>query len=106
MPDVTHRSTPTEVTMFEGLPGWEIVGPGLDDLANGRQTIAAELVSSASDALRQRGLIVAGSPPSDGESLYRLIVADVGEPRAHGRYNALRRRLASFLRASARARAG
>jgi len=33
-------------------------------------------------------------------TLYALIAAEVGEGRAHSRYNALRRRLAKFLRAA------
>lgn len=97
---------PTESTPFEGLPGWEIVRVGLGDLANRRSTIAAELVASASSALRARGLSVPDRSVVTSPGLYELIVADVGEQRAHGRYNALRRRLSSFLRAAAHARPG
>ena len=65
----------------------------------GRGTTAALLVASASERLRRLGLHVAGQPETNvAGRLYALVEADVGAGRAHGRYNALRRRLASFLR--------
>jgi hypothetical protein len=95
------RSTPR----LEDLPGWELVGPGLADLAAGRETIPGELVRQASGRLRELGLDVAAEwSAADAHRLYDLVAADVGPRRAHGRYNALRRRLASFIRAGARAR--
>jgi hypothetical protein len=85
---------------FSGLPGWELVSAGLKDRAAGRQTIPALLVDSASERLARLGLPVPGSHAADAtERLYRLVEAEVGETQAHSRYNALRRRLASFLRA-------
>lgn len=89
---------------YEGLPGWELVGPGLADLGAGRVTVAGSLVALASERLLDLGIDVpirrpAGSP----EELYELVVAQVGARRAHARYNALRRRLASFLNAMATA---
>jgi hypothetical protein len=84
---------------FEGLPGWEIVSAGLADLAAGRISVASLLVQSVSVRMRQLGIVL---PPSAGgggnAALYVLVAAQVGEGRAHSHYNALRRRLAKFLR--------
>lgn len=89
---------------YDRLPGWEIVSAGLADLAAGRSTVAAMLVASASERLRDAGILVPGIPIPDAQArLYELLTAEVGEGRAHGRYNALRRRLASFLRSAANA---
>lgn len=83
------------------LPGWEIVSAGLADLAAGSTTAEALLVASASERLGRIGLHVPSERPVDAPArLYELLVAEVGEGAAHGRYNALRRRLASFLRAA------
>jgi hypothetical protein len=87
---------------YARLPGWELVSAGLEDLAAGRVTVEAALVRSASIQLRSLGLEV---PALEGEgaSLYDLVSARVGEAEAHSQYNALRRRLASFLRTASRA---
>lgn len=89
---------------YEALPGWELVGPGLADLAAGRHTVPSALVALASGRLLALEIAVpvrdrVGSP----EALYVLVVAEVGERRAHARYNALRRRLTSFINAVAAA---
>ena len=88
------------------LPGAELVEPGLADLAAGRETIAALLVASAAERLAEVGRPVPAFDP-DGLTarLYGLIEASVGDAQAHATYNALRRRLVSYLR-SARPRAG
>ena len=82
------------------LPGADLVSAGLDDLAAGRPSIEAALVSVASGRLGELGVELPG-PPVAGASdrLYELVERQVGEARAHSRYNALRRRLSSFLRA-------
>jgi hypothetical protein len=92
---------------FGGLPGWELVGKGVADLAAGRSSIEAALALSASVRLRRAGIdLPSAAVPGEGSELYRLVMDDVGERRAHTRYNALRRRLLSFLRAASRATAG
>ncbi len=70
------------------------------DLAAGEETTEALLVSLASTKLRLLGLDV--SPPLEDPELrlYRLLERDHGDA-AHGRYNALVRRLVSFERALA-----
>jgi hypothetical protein len=92
---------------LEAVPGWELVSKGVADLQVGRSTIEAALVRSAAPRLRALGLPVAdGAAELTDSSLYDLVVSEVGPARAHGRYNALRRRLASFLRAAPHARSG
>ncbi len=90
-----------DASRFAGLPGWEIVSVGLTDLAAGRTSVASLLVLSVSVRMRQLGIVVPPSTVEDGNAaLYALVAAEVGERRAHGRYNALRRRVAKFLRAA------
>jgi hypothetical protein len=83
------------------LPGAELVRAGLADLADGRETVAAQLVRIGSPRLRACGIEV----PVTGEAaleadrrLYRLLSAEHGD-EAHSRYNALIRELVSFERA-------
>lgn len=84
---------------FSGLPGAELVGPGLRDLAAGCETVPALLVAIAAARLRRLDLPVADHSFVDAElRLYRLLCRE--EPAgAYERYNALLRRLASFAHA-------
>ncbi|HEX2085338.1 MAG TPA: hypothetical protein VHF89_06625 [Solirubrobacteraceae bacterium] len=90
---------------FDGAPGADLVAAGLDDLARGRETAEALLVCMARTRLRSVGVevpAVAVDHPS--HRLYDLLAED--DPlTAHGRFNALVRRLASFARAAEHARA-
>lgn len=83
------------------VPGWELVSAGLSDLRAGRESIEGLLVVSAAERLGTLGIGVPGEW-SDGvpQRLYALVVDQVGEGRAHSRYNALHRRLLSFLRSA------
>jgi hypothetical protein len=83
------------------LPGWEIVDVGLHDLEDGRRdSIPALVVSIGAPRLGQLGITVT-SPVADAEhTLYELLAAEDPDA-AHGRYNALVRRLVSFERAAA-----
>ena len=90
------------------LPGSELILAGIGDLRSGRRTAAALLVAVGADRLRTAGLDV---PPiavgrdAPEHQLYELLA--LTEPdAAHGRYNALIRRLVSFERALERAQAG
>lgn len=86
------------------LPGCELVRRGLEDLESARESEEALLVSIGAPRLRRSGLDVSRPLESPEHRLYSLLAAD--EPdAAHGRYNALVRRLVSFERAlDARAR--
>jgi hypothetical protein len=88
------------VTVDSDLPGAELVGPGLQDLAAGRRTVEALVVSVAPERLRELGYSV-DRPLVDPElELWRMLAREDPDS-AHGRVNALLRRLDSFLRAAA-----
>lgn len=82
------------------LPGQDLFEEGVADLRVGRTSQASLLVSLARTRLTAVGLDV---PPSASDSaahdLYDLLAAEHAES-AHGRYNALRRRIASFAQAA------
>jgi hypothetical protein len=83
---------------MSGLPGGDLVAQGLSDLAAGRETIAALLVSIGAPRLSALGIAVPGSVRSPELRLYRLLARE-GERDAHSRFNALVRRLVSYERA-------
>ncbi len=84
---------------FEGLPGGDLVEQGLSDLAAGRESVPALLVSIGAPRLRQVGIEVPSALPSPEHRLY-LRLQDVDPDSAHSQYNALVRRLVSFERAA------
>jgi hypothetical protein len=88
-----------------GLPGSDLVAAGVADLRAGRLSSSALLVASASKRLRAAGVDVPEQDVDDAwHRLYALLAEE--DPRtAHGRHNALVRRLVSFARAAAHARA-
>lgn len=80
------------------LPGEELIQAGIDDLREGRRTVAAWLVSIGAPRLRAGGIVVP-EPLEDAEhGLYELLSREDPDA-AHGRYNALLRRLVSYERA-------
>jgi hypothetical protein len=82
------------------MPGSELIEVGLRDLAEGRGSVPALLVSIGAPRLRQLGFEVI-SPIEDADhALYRQL-AEEDPDSAHSRYNALVRRLVSFERAAA-----
>jgi hypothetical protein len=82
------------------LPGADLVEQGLDDLRCGRETVASMLVAQGAERLRELGIEVPIDVPDAHLRMYALLSAELGDG-AHSRYNALRRRLVSFLRAKA-----
>lgn len=90
---------------FARLPGGDLVGEGLRDLDADRLTVAALLVRTAAPRLRTLGIEVPVAPPE--RSWHRLydLLASEDAASAHGRYNALLRRVASFAHAAEHARA-
>ena len=102
-----YRARMPAVVIDEAIPGADLVDTGLADLAAGRESIEALLVLQASGRLRLLGYDVPEPAVASPEArMYELIVMQVGSRRAHGRYNALRRRLSSFIRAAPRAAIG
>lgn len=82
------------------LPGADLVEQGIVDLRMRRETKEALLVSIGSPRLRTLGIDVP-EPMADPEHrLYELLARDDVDA-AHGRYNALIRRLVSYERAAA-----
>lgn len=92
---------------LRNLPGAEIVLPGIDDLAAGRESLNAKAVQAAAPRLRRAGL---DAPSAEGTApaahrLYEQLSEELGD-RAHSRYNAILARVASFAGAAERARTG
>ena len=86
---------------WAAIPGADLVELGLADLRAGQETEAALLVSIGAPRLRRAGIVV-HEPIDDAEHrLYALLQRSSGDA-AHGRYNALVRRLVSFERAVGR----
>lgn len=84
---------------FESLPGGSIVRQGLLDLAGGKKTPSALLVSIGRPRLRGLGLPVPEIASQPANALYALL-AESEPDSAHSRYNALIRILVSFERAA------
>lgn len=85
------------------LPGADLIRAGVADLAAGIESVPALLVAVGAPRLRRLGYVVPDSRPNPEHRLYALLARD--DPNsAHGRYNALVRRLVSFERALACAR--
>ncbi len=89
-----------QLANLTALPGADLVGIGIDDLAAGRESVAAVLVAIGASRLRRLGLEVPSVGIDDPERrLYDLLTVTHGDA-AHGQYNALIRRLVSFERAA------
>lgn len=83
----------------EALPGEEWIREGVDDLAHGRESVAALLVAVGAPRLRRAGIAVPRHGFDHAEHrLYELLARSHADS-AHSRYNALIRRLVSFERA-------
>lgn len=84
---------------FAALPGYEWIRDGLADLARGEETAAALLVSIGAPRLRGVGIEVPSPIPTPERRLHELLHRE-DQDSAHGRYNALVRRLISFEQAA------
>lgn len=82
------------------LPGFDLVRDGLRDLAAGRVSDAALLVSIATPRLRLLGIPVRRPLANPEDALFASLVERHGDG-AHSAYNALVRRITSFTRAAA-----
>jgi len=81
-------------------PGEELIRQGLHDLAQGRETIPALLVSIGAPRLRRLGILISHPMLSSPEHrLYEMLRASDPDG-SHSQYNALIRRLVSFERAA------
>jgi hypothetical protein len=86
------------------IPGSDLVRKGLADLAAGRETVEALLVAIGAPRLRRLGFAVPEHPFAMPEHRLFETLSRSGPDAAHGRFNALLRRLVSFERACACAR--
>jgi hypothetical protein len=84
----------------EVLPGGDLVSQGLADLREGRESVAALLVSIGAPRLRTLGVQVPPTVEEPEHRLYERLRQEFADA-AHSRYNALVRRLVSFERALA-----
>ncbi|MEO8196299.1 MAG: hypothetical protein ABI689_06215 [Thermoanaerobaculia bacterium] len=82
------------------FPGAELICKGLIDLEHGEESEESLLVEISASKLRQLGFEIAvpRRPLPEHALFQRLVTAD--PDRAHSRYNALLRRLASFHRSA------
>jgi hypothetical protein len=86
--------------MNGALPGEDLIEEGMQDLRDGRETIAALLVAIGAPRLRTLGIDLPDQlPPNPEHRLYDLL-AEGDQDSAHSRYNAFIRRLVSFERAA------
>lgn len=86
---------------IDDLPGSRVVERGLVDLHAGVRSTESLLVSAGAERLRALGVWFPGPVEIDSEpelALYRHL-AEIGVPDPYSTYNALRRELASFVRA-------
>jgi hypothetical protein len=84
---------------FAELPGADLVDRGVSDLAAGHRSLEALLVSRASQRLRSCGVPIGEPLPDADRELYELLTERHGTG-AHSAYNALTRRLVSFMHAA------
>lgn len=87
-------------TAVPSLPGVELVGKGLHDLAARIVSDESLLVSVAAPRLRLLGIRVPVAHTDPEAQLYDRLAARLGNG-AHSQYNALIRRAVSFARAAA-----
>ena len=93
------RSRGTIAAMYDHLPGGDLVQAGLRDLERGIESTNALLVASFATRLRREGVAVPEHAFADPEHRLYELLAREDPDSAHGRYNALVRRLVSFARA-------
>ena len=88
---------------FSALPGGDLVARGLEDLGAGRETAESLLVLIGRPRLALLGITfeLPGWAPAIAEHRLYERLAEEDSDSAHGRYNALIRRLVSFERAAA-----
>ena len=82
------------------LPGEDLIEAGVQDLHDGRETIAALLVAIGSPRLRRLGLELPDHLPTNPEHRLYDLLAETDQDSAHSRYNAFIRKLVSYERAA------
>lgn len=90
--------------MNAALPGGNLIDTGLQDLRDGRETIAALLVAIGAPKLRRLGFELPDHLPQEPEHRLYDLLSETDEDSAHSRYNSLVKKLVSFERAAERIR--
>ncbi len=79
-------------------PGHEFIEQGLLDISQAKSTIYSALLFSAKSRLENLGIVLNGVSPIDPSmELYQSLYLQYGDA-AHSKFNALNRRLISFMR--------
>ena len=91
--------TDPRLEWLDALPGGELVRQGLVDLEAGIESVPSLLVSIGASRLRRAGLPVPESTFSEAEIRLWELLALEDSDSAHGKLNALVRRLVSFEQA-------
>jgi hypothetical protein len=91
------------VDKMSSLPGEDLIRRGLEDLAQGKETLESLLVSIGASRIRQGGIDVPEEWPEANDRLY-LLLSELHGNDAHSEYNSLLRRLNAFASALERAR--
>ena len=86
--------------MDDVLPGEDIIEAGVQDLRDGRETVAALLVAIGSPRLKRLGLELPDQLPTNPEHRLYDLLSQTDQDSAHSRYNAFIRRLVSYERAA------
>ena len=81
---------------YDAFPGGDLIDKGLADLADGRETVESLLVSIGAPRLKLAGIPVPDNTFPNPERRFYDRLASEDSNSAHGRYNALVRRLTSF----------
>jgi len=82
------------------LPGEELISQGLEDLRDGKETLASLLICIGAPRLRHLGFDLPNNLPSYPEHRLYDLLAEADQDSAHSRYNALIQKLVSFERAA------
>ena len=85
---------------YRTLPGGDLVRGGIEDLNAGIESPPALLVAIGAARLRRVGVPVPEHPFTSPEQRLYHHLSGANPDTAHGRYNALIRRLVSFERAA------
>lgn len=86
---------------FDELPGGDLVREGIEELREGKESVASLLVAIGAPRLRLLGVPIPETPIAEAEHRLYELLARTDSDSAHSRYNALVRRLVSFERAAA-----
>lgn len=94
------RPAPSLDHLLRGLPGEELIRPGLEDITAGRESAESLLIEIAQCRLREAGLPVPAIPQPSQEAELRLyfLLGEKYDVEAHYQYNALTQRLEKFCR--------